>query len=623
MQPSALHHVFTIPELVLLIAEYLSPHEISQWMMTGKAFIRQLEPVLWRHLNINNIDKPYQVPDTMVRYRQYIQSIQAKGSINIYKLLEVMAEGLPPLSTSIDSHAGSTSRLELHRLESLNMDKISGTIENHPVLRLSLVLSHSPNLTQLTIPGVILEQDPLSLESFLFGMATQVPCLQRLVVKGDMLIVATGFSLTEVCLRLPQLIDLELDFEMDKYLSSMNGIHPSLGKTLGYLNDINKSNPDGGEPTGARLKSLRLPYVRRGYPWAFLLLLFRSMIPNIERLDLPRTCDDMDATDVDEIKDIIATCCPKLQNLSTTYHFELKGYHGLINGVLRGCANSGLRTFDGHGYDDEFFRAQFDPVISVLLLYHGRTLEKVELLDVEHVESRSIQSILTTCRNLKTFRVDQYGRNEVSMTFQDAASIEWVCSDITVLQLRLDRWVSVPEGEREEEVLRQAAQRVYAQIGRLVKLEELRLGCEMSESMSAPEEAFSKDLTLEHGWLSELAGLKRLRYFRMDADFWSSMGPLEVEFMDSNWLKLEKSDLVCELHLIPLHDLTPSDRRSNHATDASHRVFAIPELVVLIAKYLSSHEINQWMMTGTSTRAHPLEPSENQEAISSPQSPDS
>jgi hypothetical protein len=270
------------------------------------------------------------------------------------------------------------------------------------------------------------------------------------------------------------------------------------------------------------------------------------MIPNIERLDLPRICDNVDDAAVDEIKDIIATCCPKLQHLSTNYHFHRRGYHGLINGVLRGCANSGLRTFDGYGHDDNFFSTEFDPVLSVLLQHHARTLEEVQLLGGEHVESKSIQSILTTCRNLKIFRVDQYDRTEVSMRFQDAVFNEWVCSDITVLQLRLDRWVSVPEGEREEEVLAQTAQRVYTQIGRLAKLEELRLGCEISESMSAPEEAFSKDLTLEHGWLAEFAGLKRLRYFRMDGDFWSSMGQLEVEFMDSNWPKLESITAACD-----------------------------------------------------------------------------
>jgi hypothetical protein len=70
-----------------------------------------------------------------------------------------------------------------------------------------------------------------------------------------------------------------------------------------------------------------------------------------------------------------------------------------------------------------------------------------------------------------------------------------------------------------------------------------------------------------------------------------------------------ESDLVCELHLSFLFTI------SHQATtgtiiqaDASHRVFAIPELVVLIAKYLSSHDINQWMVTGAPTRAHPLEP---------------
>jgi hypothetical protein len=97
-----------------------------------------------------------------------------------------------------------------------------------------------------------------------------------------------------------------------------------------------------------------------------------------------------------------------------------------------------------------------------------------------------------------------------------------------------------------EEAITRTAPRVYAQIGRLIKLEELSLSCYKSEFQSAPEEAFSKDLTLEHGWLAEFAGLKKLRHFQMDTDFWSSMGQMEVEFMDANWPKLESIGIACD-----------------------------------------------------------------------------
>ncbi|KAF9099021.1 hypothetical protein BGX27_000674 [Mortierella sp. AM989] len=48
------------------------------------------------------------------------------------------------------------------------------------------------------------------------------------------------------------------------------------------------------------------------------------------------------------------------------------------------------------------------------------------------------------------------------------------------------------------------------------------------------------DLTLKHGWLAELAGLKELQQFFMVSDFWSKMGQDEVEFMHVNWPRLER-----------------------------------------------------------------------------------
>ncbi|KAK3823042.1 MAG: hypothetical protein J3Q66DRAFT_330734 [Benniella sp.] len=131
------------------------------------------------------------------------------------------------------------------------------------------------------------------------------------------------------------------------------------------------------------------------------------------------------------------------------------------------------------------------------------------------------------------------GEESCDLYFGDVLA-EWVCHDITVLDLHLQRQVDVPEGRTKDEVTAEAAQRVYSQIGRLVKLEDLTLTIYEDDNLwDNLEESCAYDLTLERGWLGELAGLKRLRRFRMNHNYWGLMGQSEVEFIDTNWLELQ------------------------------------------------------------------------------------
>ncbi|KAK3805033.1 MAG: hypothetical protein J3Q66DRAFT_423572 [Benniella sp.] len=115
---------------------------------------------------------------------------------------------------------------------------------------------------------------------------------------------------------------------------------------------------------------------------------------------------------------------------------------------------------------------------------------------------------------------------------RDVVSSTCICHDVKQLHLFLESHVYALT-ERTLEIANQKSKEVYAQIGRLDKLEELGLGYILAGSAMM-------DLTLEEGWLAELAGLKKLRHFHLLTDLWTSMGQAEVEFMVSNWPKLEK-----------------------------------------------------------------------------------
>jgi len=104
-----------------------------------------------------------------------------------------------------------------------------------------------------------------------------------------------------------------------------------------------------------------------------------------------------------------------------------------------------------------------------------------------------------------------------------------------VLDLRVDRNVVVPEGKSKVAIVNHAVGGFFAQIGTLLHLEELGLGCGINTRREA-----DGDLILEDGWLAKLTGLKQLWHLTMHSDYWSAMGQADVESMDLNWPRLER-----------------------------------------------------------------------------------
>jgi hypothetical protein len=274
-----------------------------------------------------------------------------------------------------------------------------------------------------------------------------------------------------------------------------------------------------------------------------LIPFLESHVPNLERLSIPKVHKLDNEADVRRLEETIESGCPQLQHLSSNWENEEmddeetdKGWNAFIT-VLRGCIKAGLRTYQSRFFADNLYSQ--GSIIEKLLQYHGETLEEIECLDCYGPSSESIHSILSTCRSLKKLRMALCGEGSCDLCFEDVLT-EWVCLDITVINLSLWRLEFSVPGRTKDEVMADAAQRIYSQIGRLVKLEDLTLTCyENYNHWDDLEESCAYDLTLERGWLGELAGLKRLRRFRMNHNYWGRMGQAEVEFIDTNWLELQ------------------------------------------------------------------------------------
>ncbi|KAF9983528.1 hypothetical protein BGZ65_001692 [Modicella reniformis] len=365
-------------------------------------------------------------------------------------------------------------------------------------------LHHAHNLTHLE-GSAELNQD------FLDMIATKLPHLQVLIIRRTYTDLEGMFQLLKVCFNHPQLIDLRCH---DFFFSG--NTDQIYAKLLESLQDADKAKADAGEPTGLQLKSLILPHITGdGYPQSFMVPFLRSHVPNLERLGVPK----MSPNDWRKLAEAIAEGCPKLQHITNDWFREDESHESLIIEVIRGCTKSGLRSYHGN------------EVIDCLVENHAITLEEIDITNGRYVRSDYLRSALTECRKLKRFCVKWHvGLSEID--FQDGLR-EWVCRDLQVLQLYLRRDADVPAGRVREEVVAQAGKDIFRQIGRLTKLEELYIVSVMSDGGT-------RELSLEHGWLVELAGLKELRHFEMRTDIWFSLGQAEVEFMDTNWPELRK-----------------------------------------------------------------------------------
>ncbi|KAK3805026.1 MAG: hypothetical protein J3Q66DRAFT_423551 [Benniella sp.] len=485
------HRLFSVPELVVLIAGFLSPYYVSQWMQTFRTVYRQLEPTFWSHPNLT---ASYTDPSALPRYRHHFRTLQlncCRRTDHLAALIEV----LPPTASR------QTNEIELFNLKKLVLRSNVHRIEEDEMDAFVKVLSYCHNLTGLDIAVNVLRHRFDMVECFLEKIE-QLPNLQRLVLTGSDVEAEVAHRFLQVCFRLPQLVDLKCNIGTDNFrCSSMpdNGLcDPRFAILLKSLQDVDKKKSDAGEPTGLRLKSLKLPHIRKGQ----------------------------------DLRDAILEGCPRLRHIKSDFIPGDGNARCGLSDIIRHCVPLGLKTFRAKcPYETD--QGECQGVMQHILDHHAATLEDFELWACGHNDSIVLHSILARCRNLKRFSV--YRTGEDGIKFKDALSSAWICRDLEQLHLLMERDVYVCT-LRMRKIVYQQGKEVYAQIGGLVKLEQLSLGYLTSDPVM-------KDLTLEDGWLAELAGLKKLRHFCILTNLWVWMGQAEVEFMVNNWPNLEKISL--------------------------------------------------------------------------------
>ncbi|KAF9396332.1 hypothetical protein BGX21_009578 [Mortierella sp. AD011] len=308
------------------------------------------------------------------------------------------------------------------------------------------------------------------------------------------------------------------------------------------LEDL-KNSGDPSSPFRSNITSLTLPTYDGGYPLSFVEPLLKDHFPDIERLTIPMLDrygyddeGDEDPEAMQALEEAIRGLCPKLQHLTIMIddsNHDISYLELFISECTHG--GIGLKSYRVYNQDDESF---FD-TLETLLDNHLNTLEEIELIDCVMAKSENLQYIFTCCKNLRRFWATPGDGGSVELSFADISREGWVCLEMRELRLNLilDDAVNVFYDKAGAASM---AKKAYAQIGQLVKLEKLSLGCYFDQYVAAGYQLSRNDLTLENGFLAELAGFSKLRHFHMFTDFWSKMGEAEVKFIHEHWICLER-----------------------------------------------------------------------------------
>ncbi|KAF9573810.1 hypothetical protein EC968_007881 [Mortierella alpina] len=467
--------------------------------------------------------------------------------------------------------------------------------ENMSIAWLAKLVRFNVNLTHIQFPGKLLDLS-VSAVMPLLDAIRQLPNLQHITLGYSLLIHEdASFAFLKTCMECPQLVEIICEYTTigwrDHYCYCENCmvLVRNLGKLIQGLTEAAKTAASKADRP--KIKSLKLPHIPVGYPEDVLLPLLSSGIFDLEYLDVPRISGDY----FDELEECIRTQFPRLQRIgvsqlsSDVFEEQFESCSAMradwdddaehteaALAVVRGCNKQGIRSFQGRVMECFHTTWNVDNIVGALVDEHSSTLENVEVWDI--VSTIDQRNLFKSCKNLKRFWMRpptyRYGAMEEMFDVEDLLDSEWVCIGMKELSLVLSRPYSAghEEDEEEEEEDDESQwsdyssfkegddddddetmeddkstgedrakedpywdeeldmKKMYHKVGRLTELEILAI-----------ESDRPRDMTLDKGYLSELAELKKLRRFELrDIMAWCCLiRQPEVEFIYESWPALE------------------------------------------------------------------------------------
>lgn len=550
--------MFDYPELVEYLVPYLTPRDIARCAASCKAFAVMFKPYLYRHYSSTYGDR------ALAPFRRNAHHLRAlefrRSSIDDYLEVLAPAVALPdtmlPAVTSVTKSASPTmTNLRRFVLSgSHNLDDPlhipSDTLQSIPgILDLNANITHLELRTKVDLLSSAIGTRLLNL------IRGGLPRLQSLILVGSNVVpMVHAVELLKTCLGHPSLSHLQYFSDNQRYYGCQDQlvvggldlgsqttpdsvIREQSNLLLEILSSPDKTNHHSADPIGYRLKTLALPYIKEGYPRAFLLPLLKSHLPNLERLEVPV----LDGSYEGELEKVIADHCSNLQHVSCTLPSYAKTQSSsAIQAVIRGCAKwNRLKSVQITGYNEDNDTDASSGMLETLMKYHSKTLETIEFRGWKRRRGQVFRfdSIVTGCPNLKSFKVlpvNMWDRH--NMSFADMTRVQWASQELKELRLHFAQKHRYLHDQEEAEAELEAGGKVFQEISKLTNLEALSLDFEIHSGYSPSEWSLGPDHEIK--WLKDLAGLEKLRYLCLPLQYWTEehMG----ELLDSSWPQLER-----------------------------------------------------------------------------------
>ncbi|KAG0048272.1 hypothetical protein BGZ83_006734 [Gryganskiella cystojenkinii] len=552
---------FSIPELLVLLAQFLQPQDLSRLARSNRHLHCIFNEQLWNHIPadkasrvisfsdpallsqrvhlIHSFDLSLADPSTLPCIILAMESSQILQQQRFRRWSCLSAPiGLTKLSLVINKPIVTADPIEPASQTFADQWTMSDAV------KLVSLLTQTQFLTHLSVPGDILLPDCESSPLFMLALSSSVPCLQHLTVSlepEEMFFVplSVALELLTRALELPDLVELYCDFEVESpksrsFINNANAEEMAQRKAL-FMSCLCELLARPEHRTATRLTSLQLPC--SFWPLDFLVPLFDTCIRDLKRLSVPwirdhddeKTDDFRDVKTVEDFQEILAkSCSATLRHVTVSCTKTERWDHRpqyietSINTVLRACGTGpGLASFVcAEGLEWQEYSFPF----TVVNLY-SETLEVIvhQGTMVEDA-SNAIERMVTRCPNLTALSLPWFEGRVLSEVVSSSST--WACDRLKVLSMS----VGDPPHHRHAgdggDILDIA-----------VKISSIPFTVR-SPRISITD--FMLDDGEGGGYLGQLANLKKLRHLCLMHDFWSRMGAPEIQFIINEWPLLRK-----------------------------------------------------------------------------------
>lgn len=556
MEP-AQSRFFKLPELITLLASFLSKRDLSRLMRTSRQLHATCRPTFFREIDLvqehkalcDNKDGFY----ALVRNAELVQSL--KLNPKSAKLYKVHAYNLGVLQDT-NNKPITIELSSFHCPQPIGSRCLPHSDYNFLIgLRSTLQLSLC--LSELHLHRIRIEQ-----ESWIHQLVTtisEIATLQTLRL--------TIFSGENI----PGLIAPRIFFACPPLIRTLSiEVHNLHVATYRAPTDTLQ-----GEPLTRRDEPLhRLTDLTMAANHRFQFLEFVAILehcPELVSMNVPM----IQPGDSMEQALTILELCPNVRNLSLREYsddYSEQLMFVIMDHMPKGC----LQSCNYSSYRE---RSDANSLATPLGQHFG-SLRNVRLIECAWIQPEQVQAILFNCPVLEVFVITEAKYHELDITVGDLVAETWASTGLVELALtvnigtlespRYQKQSHFTEEEREQVLL---LEKLYHQIGSLIALRDLHLNVLVSADVLDMESnplAF-RDYTFpgllvlgdddddedgegRWGCLQELAGLQNLEVVRgsFNTEAWLPAGyefeKRDVEFITAHWPRLRSIEFVLPSH---------------------------------------------------------------------------